>query len=67
VPENASHDELKPAGPDPAGTQRLQETQVYQALNDSAVGRLRRYALKQGVICIRVKEVPIWRGDLQRP
>jgi len=45
----------------------LQETQVYQALNDSAVGSLRCYAGKQAVIRIGVKEVPIWRGDLQRP
>jgi len=43
-PENASHGDLKPGVPIQPEQRELQETQAYQALNDSGVGCLRCFA-----------------------
>jgi len=38
----------------------FQETQTYQALNDSGDSCLRRFARKQAVIYTGIAETPVW-------
>jgi hypothetical protein len=50
-----------------AGAETVQETPMWQALNDSGGDRLCRSTLKHGIICKGIKEMPGWRRDLQPP
>jgi hypothetical protein len=57
--ENALRGDLKPRDPVQPEWGGFQETQMYQALNDSGDRCLRRFARKQAVICIGIAETPV--------
>jgi hypothetical protein len=46
---------------------RISRNQVWQALNDSSFGGLRRLTEKQAVFCIDIAKNPVGEGDLQHP
>jgi hypothetical protein len=57
--ENALRGDLKPRGYGATRVGGFQETQTYQALNDSGDSCLRCFARKQAIICIGIAETPV--------